>query len=796
MDSNTISSIPHPLLLRSRGVSEDPDVEPAESIEGDSVGLSQARVALVAGETSAVALLAEVQTSAQRGLGCARDVCDEDTRIDVEHSAQIMSSGEVNAGVDADHGMPGPSKARTQEKQVVVAVPPTLAALAAKDDVDESSNLATSGGAASGSGGGPNASHFGPCASHNASGRMHDLVASPLRAQIEAARAAKLDAQREKLRKLRARAKKVRQRMFVTASSLRIDQLEQLWAGPGSTQGSKRILRLLAELTSLVSQPNCDGVETCAWELCRLLEAGRERDLHTVRTQGGLDSLVTLSMAGVADGAGVAAPFSAVSSLPTVRTSTKTAAVRAILAACALPQNRAYLLLTASVEKLAFSLLPAAVDMDSRQDMLDGRCASPATVFAPPDALLLPLLKVLRLVIATTPVVEAGRKLRADLVLVVLYSGGLNLLKDYCASCAATLEGAARHQPLLVQYFALLHALLLPLHADGGSVSTCAAPLYAYLEESRLCGVPEMVTNILFESTQPAGFQPQPTAELSASGIASGLTVNVLKVCRIAIQLLVHTGALKADVGSSSAGPGFLRRVLGAEELRINTFQLAHLTLSLFSAVEEAQPQLALAIASSSEEAAVSKELRHLLHEVLLLLGIFSLQCPHNAEALRWRWGSHPTMLHRLVDLPFRYLSDPRCRQVLLPTLLCATLHESVNLRILSERLSPEHLLSFLRAEKRAHRLSADIESKEASDDPLCPIVLADDPSELPMVSLEYKLAARLHPSTWDRAIDFLSSRPEPPDAEHSSDPPPLTADSIKPSGVLPTRMADCGVEV
>ena len=45
-------------------------------------------------------------------------------------------------------------------------------------------------------------------------------------------------------------------------------------------------------------------------------------------------------------------------------------------------------------------------------------------VAAPPDSLLLPLLKILRLVVATPPVAEAGRKLRADLVVLLLYSGG------------------------------------------------------------------------------------------------------------------------------------------------------------------------------------------------------------------------------------------------------------------------------------------------------------------------------------------------------------------------------------
>ena len=45
---------------------------------------------------------------------------------------------------------------------------------------------------------------------------------------------------------------------------------------------------------------------------------------------------------------------------------------------------------------------------------------------------------------------------------------------------------------------------------------------------------------------------------------------------------------------------------------------------------------------------------------------MFALGTPRNAEALRWRWNRHPTMLHRLCDLPFGYFCEPRLRAVLL----------------------------------------------------------------------------------------------------------------------------------
>jgi hypothetical protein len=234
----------------------------------------------------------------------------------------------------------------------------------------------------------------------------------------------------------------------------------------------------------------------------------------------------------------------------------------------------------------------------------------------------------------------------------------------------------------------------------------------------------------------------------------------VIKVCRTAVQLLVHIGSLVGESGGGSGADNaaFLRRVVGSEGLKIQTFHLSHLALSLWSAAEKAQPRCAntpvAAPQLTSEESAVYTELRSLMHEVLLLLGMFSLGAPRNAEALRWRWCGHPTMLHRLCDLPFAYFCEPRLRAVLFPTLLCACLHDSVNLRILTSRLSPEHLLCFLR--------NASL-SEPAASTHMPPAVLIDDPSELPIVSIEYALAARLPPDTWAEATRFFSNRSESP---------------------------------
>ena len=159
-------------------------------------------------------------------------------------------------------------------------------------------------------------------------------------------------------------------------------------------------------------------------------------------------------------------------------------------------------------------------------------------------------------------------------------------------------------------------------------------------------------------------------------------------------------------------------------------------------------------------------ELKSLMHEVLLLLGMFALGAPRNAEALRWRWAGHPTMLHRLCDLPFAYYAEPRFRSVLFPTLLCACYHDSVNLRILSSRLSPAHLLRYLRAAASPATSTA---PGEPSPSPAYtpPAALIDDPSELPIVTMEYSLPARLPPALWIEALRCFSTRPVSPDPVH-----------------------------
>ena len=107
-------------------------------------------------------------------------------------------------------------------------------------------------------------------------------------------------------------------------------------------------------------------------------------------------------------------------------------------------------------------------------------------------------------------------------------------------------------------------------------------------------------------------------------------------MCRSAVQLLVHLGSIDA---------AFLRRVLGCNELRVQTFHLAHLVLQhhmecVNGAATASTHGSAGALSRSAAPplpAGVAAELTELLHEMLLLLGQYTLGSTANGEILRWR---------------------------------------------------------------------------------------------------------------------------------------------------------------
>jgi hypothetical protein len=527
----------------------------------------------------------------------------------------------------------------------------------------------------------------------------------------------------EARRRARARTKRVRSRMAAAAASVRLEQLDCLWsAGQAGMQPSKRLTKLAHALGEVRHQPQSDGAEAAAWEVCMLLEGARDRELHAARQQGVLDSLVALA---ASEAGGWPLP---------PRRSTQVAATRALLAACALSCNRSYLLLRNHAAGLSTFTLACALEADHGRGTASGDGDASAEPEAEGGSLLLPLLQLLRLLIATPPPVEAARRMRSDLVTLLIASGGMHSLQEHCAARAATLAQATAHADTLRHYVGLLHAMLLPLRDDPSGAS-CGTALRQLMRETRLCGLPGLACALLVEASH--GPRDSPSVRVLPP---------VLSVCRLAVQLLTHVGAIDAPL---------LRRTLGSSELKAQLLHLVHLALDLCAA-------------GPADE----QEVRSLLHELLLLLGIFTHGSRPNAELLRWRKGEHPTMLHRLASLPFAYLCVPRLRAVLIPTLLCGCFRDQTNTRILAAHLHPAHLVRFLREEMAA---------APTAHAPTPAALLVSDPSQLPALTMDYGLAARLPPTEWEAALAFFETPLEPLPEQPESDPAPHRAHPPQP---------------
>ena len=294
---------------------------------------------------------------------------------------------------------------------------------------------------------------------------------------------------------------------------------------------------------------------------------------------------------------------------------------------------------------------------------------------------------------------------------------------------------------------------------------------------------------MLVEASQPGGgVAPRPTL-----GAAAAVTARpppgrarvrpcaaVLSVCRSAVRLLAHVGSVDAPL---------LRGLLCGGEFKAQLLHLVHLALDLS---EDANIRGGGGGGGGGggiggggggsggggggggggmgeERVGSAEEVGSLLHELLLVLGIFVHGSRANAELLRWRCGERPTMLQRLVSLPFRYWCVPALRRVLLPTLLCGCLHDPTNTQILSASLHPAHLVRFLEEE-----------TESAGDSPsgaTPAAVLLPDPSELPIVNMDYALSARLPREEWAGAIAFFSRQPASPSSTASSPPPARSVD-------------------
>ncbi|XP_060063771.1 S phase cyclin A-associated protein in the endoplasmic reticulum-like [Ylistrum balloti] len=83
-----------------------------------------------------------------------------------------------------------------------------------------------------------------------------------------------------------------------------------------------------------------------------------------------------------------------------------------------------------------------------------------------------------------------------------------------------------------------------------------------------------------------------------------------------------------------------------------------------------------------------------ILHEVIQCVGYFTVLCPDNQVVIQS--GQPPTILQQMCSLPFQYFSDPRLTNVLFPTLISSCYNNQSNRQILEQELSCMLLSNFL----------------------------------------------------------------------------------------------------
>ena len=134
-----------------------------------------------------------------------------------------------------------------------------------------------------------------------------------------------------------------------------------------------------------------------------------------------------------------------------------------------------------------------------------------------------------------------------------------------------------------------------------------------------------------------------------------------------------------------------LQDMMGSSDMRVEAYHLVSFLLS-FSTREWRQPS----------RRAVHQSI---INELLLFIGYFCLLRPTNQDVLHW--GSHPTILQKLCDLPFDYFCNPKLMDALMPTLMIACCNHEGNLVVVKEQLNVRHIVNYIDRDEAAARAPA-----------------------------------------------------------------------------------------
>merc|ERR1719383_577034 len=174
-----------------------------------------------------------------------------------------------------------------------------------------------------------------------------------------------------------------------------------------------------------------------------------------------------------------------------------------------------------------------------------------------------------------------------------------------------------------------------------------------------------------------------------------------------------------------------------------------------------AKPSSSSSSSTSASLASVPSQtqIQHLLHEVILAVGYFTLLNKDNQTVVQS--GSRPSILQQLCLLPFQYFSDPKLRAILFPTLVAACYENDENRRVVEQDLSCILLANFIdenvmAQESSTSALKLDVTQAFAS---------ATSSADLRGNDLRFSLEMRLPNSMWPKVADYFKKSVKKNDA-------------------------------
>eukprot|EP00899_Mesostigma_viride_P016574 jgi/Mesvir1/24918/Mv16903-RA.1 len=226
------------------------------------------------------------------------------------------------------------------------------------------------------------------------------------------------------------------------------------------------------------------------------------------------------------------------------------------------------------------------------------------------------------------------------------------------------------------------HLVIRPRpHASASNQAVLAA-----MRANSLVGLTSLLTSVLLHSTHGRVCPDLDASEPPCYILPSNF-------------ILVATSVLHVLNNTARMDLALVQEMLALPDLKVEFHHLVSFLLSYCTAEWERTNRA---------------DVKALLNEVLLLVGYFSVQCPHNQAVLHW--GKSPTILQKLCAVPFPYFTDTALVEVLFPTILAASFGNVRNREVLAQEMSLTLVSDCLRrAEERASK-AAQVASGASAD--------------------------------------------------------------------------------